>query len=185
MAEASRSGGSIAPLDTRRRARAESRATAFFMLSTAAALALVVVYWRGGQPQLEGTFLALITGGIGAAIVSWAKHAMPHHEVVEQRTPITSSDEDVAAFTAEFELGAEGIGRRRMLLVAASALTFGWMHLIFRNPLAVALTLVGGYFFAQTYAHTRSLRLPTQRGLTPVPPHAPGEPPPPAPASGG
>ena len=41
----------------------------------------------------------------------------------------------------------------------ASALVFGWLHLIFRNPLAVALTLVGGCFFAQTYARTRSLRL--------------------------
>jgi membrane protease YdiL (CAAX protease family) len=40
-----------------------------------------------------------------------------------------------------------------------SALIFAWMHLIFRNPLAVILTLVGGWFFAQTYARTRSLRL--------------------------
>jgi ubiquinol-cytochrome c reductase iron-sulfur subunit len=106
---------------SRRQARAESRATAFFALSTAAALALVVVYWRGGQPQLEGVFLALITGGIGAAIVTWAKHAMPDDEVVEHRAPIASSDEDVAAFTADFERGAEGIGRRRMLLMAAGA----------------------------------------------------------------
>jgi membrane protease YdiL (CAAX protease family) len=41
----------------------------------------------------------------------------------------------------------------------ASALVFGWLHVIFRNPLAVALTLVGGWFFAQTYARTRSMRL--------------------------
>src|SRR5574341_1488105 len=40
-----------------------------------------------------------------------------------------------------------------------SALVFAWMHLIFRNPLAVILTLAGGWFFAQTYARTRSLRL--------------------------
>jgi len=118
MAESPRSEG---PLDPRRRSRAESRAIAFFAVSTAAAIALVVVYWRGGQPQLEGTLLALITGGIGAAIVSWAKYAMPNTEVVEHRAPVASSDEDVAAFTADYERGAEGIGRRRMLLAAAGA----------------------------------------------------------------
>jgi uncharacterized protein len=41
----------------------------------------------------------------------------------------------------------------------ASALVFAWVHIIFRNPLAVLLTLIGGWFFAQTYAQTRSLRL--------------------------
>jgi membrane protease YdiL (CAAX protease family) len=40
-----------------------------------------------------------------------------------------------------------------------SALVFSWMHLIFRNHLAVILTLVGGWFFAETYARTHSLRL--------------------------
>ncbi|TML14304.1 MAG: Rieske 2Fe-2S domain-containing protein [Actinobacteria bacterium] len=119
--EVSRSGGPLGPEVSRRRARAESRATAFFTLSTAAALALVVVYLRGGQPQLEGTLLAVITGGIGAAIVSWAKHAMPNDEVVEHRAPIASSVEDVAALAADFERGAEGIGRRRTLILAASA----------------------------------------------------------------
>jgi hypothetical protein len=41
----------------------------------------------------------------------------------------------------------------------ASALVFAWLHLIFRNHYAVILTLVGGWFFAQTYARTHSLRL--------------------------
>src|SRR5262245_30567284 len=40
-----------------------------------------------------------------------------------------------------------------------SALAFAWLHVIFRNPLAVALTLVGGWFFAQTYGRTQSMRL--------------------------
>ena len=33
------------------------------------------------------------------------------------------------------------------------------MHFIFRNPWALAFTLIGGLFFSQTYARTRSLRL--------------------------
>src|SRR4051794_40023893 len=57
-------------------ARAESRATFFFGLSALASVGLAVTYWQGGQPQVEGVLLAVITGGIGAAIVSWARHAM-------------------------------------------------------------------------------------------------------------
>lgn len=48
---------------------------------------------------------------------------------------------------------------RKEWLLLASALVFAWMHLIFRNPLAVVLTLVGGLFFTHTYIRTRSLRL--------------------------
>lgn len=48
---------------------------------------------------------------------------------------------------------------RREWLLLANALVFAWMHLIFRNPFAVVLTLVGGLFFTHTYIRTRSLRL--------------------------
>ena len=48
---------------------------------------------------------------------------------------------------------------RMKLLLIASALVFAWLHLIFRNHYAIILTLVGGWFFAETYARTRSLRL--------------------------
>jgi len=41
----------------------------------------------------------------------------------------------------------------------ASAAAFAWMHVVFRNPWAVALTLAGGWMFAQTYRRTRSLLL--------------------------
>ncbi len=43
--------------------------------------------------------------------------------------------------------------------VLSSAIVFGLVHIIFQNPIAVILTLVGGVFFAETYARTRSLRL--------------------------
>ena len=43
--------------------------------------------------------------------------------------------------------------------VLASALTFGWMHLIFRNEIAVAFTVLGGWLFADTYRRSGSLRL--------------------------
>lgn len=49
--------------------------------------------------------------------------------------------------------------RGSLPLTAASALTFGWMHLVFSNAWAVLLTLCGGWYFAETYLRTRSMRL--------------------------
>lgn len=45
----------------------------------------------------------------------------------------------------------------RWTLVVASAAAFAFMHLIFRNGLAVALTFAGGILFALRYAETGSL----------------------------
>ncbi len=41
----------------------------------------------------------------------------------------------------------------------ASALTFGWLHIIFLNPVAVVMCLVGGCLFGQTYQQHKSLAL--------------------------
>jgi hypothetical protein len=43
--------------------------------------------------------------------------------------------------------------------IVASAVVFGFVHIIYQNQLAVFFTLIGGFFFAETYAYTRSLRL--------------------------
>lgn len=43
--------------------------------------------------------------------------------------------------------------------IASSALAFAWLHIVFDNVLAVALTLIGGWFFSQTYRASGSLRL--------------------------
>jgi membrane protease YdiL (CAAX protease family) len=42
-------------------------------------------------------------------------------------------------------------------LIFASALAFSFAHIIFRNPLAVVFTLIGGLLFAWRYAETGSL----------------------------
>jgi uncharacterized protein len=44
-------------------------------------------------------------------------------------------------------------------ITSASAVAFGYAHIIFLNPLAVLLTLAGGAMFARSYAQTRSLKL--------------------------
>jgi membrane protease YdiL (CAAX protease family) len=45
----------------------------------------------------------------------------------------------------------------RWALIVASAAAFGFLHIIFRNPLAVVLTLFGGVLFAWRYETTGSL----------------------------
>jgi membrane protease YdiL (CAAX protease family) len=44
-------------------------------------------------------------------------------------------------------------------MIAASALGFGFGHIVFHNWMAVALTFVGGWLFATTYQRTSSLTL--------------------------
>jgi uncharacterized protein len=45
----------------------------------------------------------------------------------------------------------------RWMMILASAAAFGFLHIVFRNPLAPALTLFGGILFALRYAETGSL----------------------------
>ncbi len=49
-------------------------------------------------------------------------------------------------------------GEGRGYLIA-SALAFGYMHIIFLNWIAVAMTLIGGFIFADNYRKGRSLAL--------------------------
>jgi len=44
-----------------------------------------------------------------------------------------------------------------VLLIVASAIAFSFAHIIFRNPVAVTFTLIGGALFAWRFAHTGSL----------------------------
>jgi ubiquinol-cytochrome c reductase iron-sulfur subunit len=84
-----------------------------------AAVALAVVYWRGGDTQAEGVLLALVTGGIGFGIVQWAKHDIPGDDVVEERGTLASPEDEVAAFRRDFESGETGLRGRRTLLASA------------------------------------------------------------------
>ncbi|MEO6123624.1 MAG: Rieske 2Fe-2S domain-containing protein [Ilumatobacteraceae bacterium] len=115
------------PPDPARAARAESRATAWFIVSAIASIALAIVYWRGGQAQAEGALLAVICFGIGFAAITWAKHAMPNDEVAEDRHSVASTEEEFDAFTTDLVEGAEHVGRRRLLMVsmASAVAAFG------------------------------------------------------------
>ena len=43
------------------------------------------------------------------------------------------------------------------MLFIASALAFGWVHIVLRNWVAVVFSMIGGLFFADTYRKTGSL----------------------------
>jgi ubiquinol-cytochrome c reductase iron-sulfur subunit len=86
------------------------------LVSTAAAIGLTIVYATGGQPQLEGALLATALGGIAVALGWWAKHQMPGANSVEPRHALPSTDEERAAFAADFEAGERPIARRRLLV---------------------------------------------------------------------
>ena len=101
--------------------RAELGVAVAFGIAVLAAVGLGVTYWRGGQTQLEGVLLSLTLGGIGVGIIVWAKSFMPDDEVVEERHPIESPEDDVAAFTADFEAGTTGLKRRGLLTGLAGA----------------------------------------------------------------
>lgn len=49
--------------------------------------------------------------------------------------------------------------RTDLACILASALTFGFAHIIFLNGIAIAMTTAGGFLFARDYARHRSLPL--------------------------
>jgi ubiquinol-cytochrome c reductase iron-sulfur subunit len=103
-----------------------------FGVAVAAAIGLAIVYVQDGQPQLEGVLLSLASGGIGVGIVVTAKGFLPGDEVEEERHSVASPEEDVAAFTADFEAGEQPLRRRRLLVgMGASALAAFGAALLF------------------------------------------------------
>ena len=80
-----------------------------------------------GAVQASAAGLAIAFGGVGAGLVLWAKRFMPQGPEVEDRGRLVSTPEEVEAFSADFAVGGEAIGRRsllvKLLLGAGAALT--------------------------------------------------------------
>jgi ubiquinol-cytochrome c reductase iron-sulfur subunit len=98
--------------------RAERRAAAAFLIAIAAGVGLFVVYFAGGQTQLEGVLFALALGGLGVGIVLWGNHLLDAREVVEERHELGSGVAGRDAFQAALgeEVGPELVGRRSLLV---------------------------------------------------------------------
>lgn len=112
--------------------RGEFAPAAAFAISMAATIALTVVYWRGGQPQAEGIFLAVLLGGIGVGLVLWAKRFMPQGPFTEPRGRLASSEDEIAEVVESLDQGAGGLARRGFLAkMLAAAVGFVGLAALF------------------------------------------------------
>ncbi len=97
--------------------RAERRAAAALAVAIVAGSGLFVVYFAGGQTQVEGILFAIAFGGLGVSLGIWANHLLDAREVVEERHELTSGPAGRQAFgDALAEEVGPAIGRRSMLL---------------------------------------------------------------------
>lgn len=98
-----------------------------FMISFLASIALGVVFWQGGQTQLEGAFLFVALGGLGFGIVAWGKYLVPQGPYVQDREELQSPSLEKDAFIESLERGENQIQRRSFLvkLLGGSVAAFG------------------------------------------------------------
>ena len=94
---------------------AERRIGILLLCSTAAALALAGVYVAGGQPQAEGALLGIALGGIGVALILWARGLSTEGAVVAPRGPLGGDPEVEAEVEERIEEPADEPGRRSVL----------------------------------------------------------------------
>jgi ubiquinol-cytochrome c reductase iron-sulfur subunit len=109
-----------------RERRAELRVAIAFSITTLAGIGLAIVYWRGGQPQAEGTLLGVGFAGLSYGLVTWANHLLHGGPFVEERHPLSSPEPSREAFEEDLERGGE-ITRRTLILrtLGAAAAAMG------------------------------------------------------------
>lgn len=95
--------------------RIELIVAASFVASIVAFVILAVVYWRGGQPQVEGACLMVGLGGLGFGMAAWGKYLMPRGPFMEEREVLPTTPEDKAVFAKTFSRGSLAIERRGFL----------------------------------------------------------------------
>lgn len=159
--------------------RAEHQSAFLFTLSIIGTITAVVVYFairpEGTVTSVRNANLALGIAiafallGIGLGAIHWAKALMSDHEVIDERHPIVSSDEDRAGAIEALEAGVKdaNIGRRTVL--KGSAVTALGLF-----PLTIAVPLVssvGNDWDVSKFRHTlweKGKRLTTDPAGRPV-----------------
>lgn len=86
-----------------------------FVITALSAVALAVVYWRGGQVQAEGGLLFLALAGLGYGFITWANHLMPPGPVTGPREQLSSGSVEQDATESDFERGGQLTSRRAIL----------------------------------------------------------------------
>jgi quinol---cytochrome c reductase iron-sulfur subunit len=117
--------------------RREREVAMLFGLSTLGTLLFIVAYFAvklenvEGRQMLErvtlstrllGLGLGIALFAIGAGAIHWAKTLMPDDEVVSERKPMRSKEEDRVAAVASMKEGAGGAGLGRRKLIRNSLL---------------------------------------------------------------
>ena len=100
----------------------ERAAATAFLVAAAAGVGLMILYWRGGQPQLEGLLIGVAFAGLATGLVLWANGLMHTGPFVEERERLMADPAEAEALRADLE--RHGLGRRTLLrrtLVVAGA----------------------------------------------------------------
>ena len=93
----------------------ERRIAILLLAATAAALGLAGVYIAGGQPQAEGALLGISLGGIGMALILWARGLSTEGTVMGDRGTLSGEEEDSDAVEEAVEEVTDEPGRRSVL----------------------------------------------------------------------
>jgi ubiquinol-cytochrome c reductase iron-sulfur subunit len=124
-------------IDPKAAKRREREVAALFGLSTLGTLLFIVAFFAvkpndasgaemmsrvGLSTKLLGLGLGFALFCIGAGAIHWAKTLMPDDEIVTERKPMRSSDEDREAAVAAVKEGAAGAGLGRRKLIRNSLL---------------------------------------------------------------
>lgn len=86
-----------------------------FSVSALASFGLLITYIVGGQPQVEGSLIAVSLGSLALGLILWAHHLMPTGHFVEEREPHASTIAERASFTADLDRSGDEIQRRTFL----------------------------------------------------------------------
>jgi ubiquinol-cytochrome c reductase iron-sulfur subunit len=78
---------------------------------------LMIVYWTGGQAQLEGVLLFFGFVALGIGLVVWARYLLPGHDITASRGEHVSEPEVRAAVVESLSRGVEPMLSRRGFLV--------------------------------------------------------------------
>jgi ubiquinol-cytochrome c reductase iron-sulfur subunit len=119
-------------IDPKAAKRREREVATLFALSTLGTILFIVAYFAvkltdlqgdemlervGLSTKLLGLGLGVALFAIGAGAIHWAKTLMPDDEVVNERKPMRSSDDDrrVAVESLKEGAGGAGLGRRKLI----------------------------------------------------------------------
>lgn len=128
-------------------------------------------FWNraGLRDGLRGVLLRVAVLGPVVALAVWLWRpdlflAFPRQRpeiwiIVMTFYPLLSVYPQEVIYRAFFFHRYERLLGRGWPTILASAAVFGFMHILFRNPIAIVLTLVAGVIFAYGYHHRRSTAL--------------------------